>query len=84
MRAKAVAFWNAVYQEFPCNQVYRHMEAVAEDRADWWRNLSLTRVAVAENSEGTRGFSLRRYEQNLERLEEIVDRHQAVVDSMQN
>ena len=84
MRNQALAFWNEVYQEFPSGRVYHHMTAVAEDRADWFRNLSLTRVAVAENSEGTRGFSMRRYEENMERLEEIVDRHQAVTELMQN
>lgn len=77
-------FWNEIYESFPCAQVYRWMDAVANNEADWFRNLGLTRVAVANNSKNTRGFFSRvMHERNMKMLAKIEAKYQDLINLMQ-
>jgi len=84
MILKAIMFWNEIYDNFPCKQVYAWMDAVSNNQADWFRNYGLTRVAVANNSKNGRGFfSHAKHEADMEKLAEIEAKYQDLVNLMQ-
>jgi len=84
MILKAIMFWNEVYDSFPCEQVYNWMDSISNNKADWFRNYSLTRVAVANNSKNSRGnFSHAMHDENMEKLAEIEAKHQDLINLMQ-
>lgn len=81
---QVLAFWNEVHTAFPSERLYQWMDLVAEGRGDWFRNLSLTRVAMSENSVNSQGkFSPYLYSQNELKLETIIQKHIEVIRLMQ-
>jgi len=83
MTLKAIAFWNDVYTAFPSERVYNWMNAIANDKADWFRNYSLTRIAISENSKRNGFYSQALYDKNLKRLAAIEAKHQELIGQMQ-
>jgi len=84
MILKAIMFWNEVYEMFPCLQVYNWMDAIANDNADWFRNYSLTRIAITAHSKNSREFHSRvLYDKNMRVLEKIEAKHQDLISLMQ-
>jgi hypothetical protein len=74
-RMKVVAFWNEVHNLFPTEEIYNWMCAVAEGRADWWRNGGLALIAVAEHSKSARGlFSPVLYDENRAKLQALIEK----------
>lgn len=83
MVLKAIMFWNDVYDTFPSQRVYDWMSAITEKRVDWFRNYSLTRIAISEHSRRNGFYSQRLYDENMKQLAEIEKNHSDMVNLMQ-
>lgn len=73
---KATAFWNEFHTAFPNDRVYAYMCEVAEGKADWFRNLSLTNVAIAESCRiGRIGFDEKKLEAGKKVVENLLTKY---------
>lgn len=76
-RLRATAFWNEFHTQYPNERVYNLMTAVAEGTVDWFREASLTNVAIAEHCRiGRLGFDQEKFEAGQMYVRQLLDKHE--------
>lgn len=76
-RLNATAFWNEFHTTYPHSKVYAWMDKVAQGHADWFRELSLTNIAIAEQCYlGRFGFDQEKYEAGQEFVKQLLEKYQ--------
>ena len=76
MNTEIIAFWEAVQEALPTDEIANWIELLRHDQADWFRNGGAALVAVDHHSTNGRGFwSATLHDANRAILDEIVKRH---------
>ncbi len=75
-RIRAVAFWFEFTKTYPHQQVDDWMDSVAQNRGDWYRNISLTRVAISEQCRiGRIGFDEAKFEDGKKFVDALLEKY---------
>lgn len=76
MRIKSLAFWNEFYSAYPNERIYNWMQEIAEG-ADWFRNLSLVNIAIADTcGMGRIGFDQSKFEDGQKFVKRLLNKHE--------
>ena len=76
-KLQATAFWNDFHSIYPHDRVYSWMDAVASGEADWFRELGLTAIAIAEHCRiGRFGFDQKKYDKGQAQVHKLLKKHQ--------